>query len=244
MCVCIACYLTSIISYHTGSSPHTDWGFLTVILQDSRVGGLQFLYENDSDDNSDGNSEHSGGSKSPLWVDVPASGSTTAIPLVVNGGDYLSLLSKGRYKSPIHRVLIQHTTKGQPSSEPSGHEPSNLGEEASSSDDDTHTHSVEVDNTWTAKEVAKDIKTSISSVDSTIAWERFSFVLFFYPHFDTTFSTGENNSVSGSDVKRKRALLNGNYNTLAAAPAANHVDDAQQPSFGEYISSKWKGVQA
>lgn len=71
-----------------GSSPHTDWGFLTVILADE-VGGLQFLrrggdVRNDED-----------------WLDVPY------IPgsLVVNGGDYLSLISRGVYHSPVHRVL-------------------------------------------------------------------------------------------------------------------------------------------
>jgi isopenicillin N synthase-like dioxygenase len=65
-----------------GSSPHTDWGLLTVITQQEQIGGLQALYN--------GN-----------WVDVPSD-----IPgsVVVNGGDFLSLLSKGRYKSPVHRV--------------------------------------------------------------------------------------------------------------------------------------------
>lgn len=64
-----------------GSSPHTDWGFLTVILQDA-VGGLQFLSNGE-------------------WKDVPCVPNS----MIVNCGDYLSLLSGGRYKSPIHRVL-------------------------------------------------------------------------------------------------------------------------------------------
>jgi isopenicillin N synthase-like dioxygenase len=64
-----------------GSSAHTDWGFITIILQDD-CGGLQFLHND-------------------LWESVdPLPGS-----LVVNGGDYLRLLSRGRYISPIHRVL-------------------------------------------------------------------------------------------------------------------------------------------
>lgn len=63
-----------------GSSPHTDWGLLTVILQDDT--GLQFYHNND-------------------WIDVPNLPDT----LIVNIGDYFSLASEGRYRSPIHRVL-------------------------------------------------------------------------------------------------------------------------------------------
>jgi isopenicillin N synthase-like dioxygenase len=64
-----------------GSSPHTDWGFLTLIHQDD-VGGLQF--------------QHNG-----EWIDVPY------IPgsLVVNCGDFLHAQSGGRFHSPVHRVL-------------------------------------------------------------------------------------------------------------------------------------------
>lgn len=64
-----------------GSSPHTDWGLLTVIMQDN-TGGLQFRHNND-------------------WKDVP----TVDNALVINAGDYLHILSKGRYHSPVHRVL-------------------------------------------------------------------------------------------------------------------------------------------
>lgn len=66
-----------------GSSPHTDWGLLTVITQQEEIGGLQALYRG-------------------AWMDVPSN-----IPgsVVVNGGDFLTLMSKGRYKSPVHRVL-------------------------------------------------------------------------------------------------------------------------------------------
>lgn len=62
-----------------GSSPHTDWGLLTVILHDG-VGGLQFYHNQE-------------------WKDIPI----VEGGLVVNGGDYLHMLSKGRYHSPIHR---------------------------------------------------------------------------------------------------------------------------------------------
>lgn len=64
-----------------GSSPHTDWGFLTLILQDP-VGGLQ-IYHNDE------------------WIDVPYVPGT----LVANAGDYLSLVTGGACVSPIHRVV-------------------------------------------------------------------------------------------------------------------------------------------
>jgi isopenicillin N synthase-like dioxygenase len=63
-----------------GSSAHTDWGLLTVILQDA-VGGLEYL---------------DGG----VWRAVPAVEGS----LVINGGDYLHLL-RPALVSPIHRVL-------------------------------------------------------------------------------------------------------------------------------------------
>ncbi len=65
-----------------GSSPHTDWGLLTVILQ-NEITGLQFFYE-----------------KTSQWIDIPY------IPnsLVINIGDYFSLATDKSYHSPIHRV--------------------------------------------------------------------------------------------------------------------------------------------
>ena len=67
-----------------GSSEHTDWGFLTVILQENDVPGLQVFYESE-------------------WRDVEPIENT----LVVNCGDYLSLLTGGRYISPLHRVVSE-----------------------------------------------------------------------------------------------------------------------------------------
>ena len=64
-----------------GSSPHTDWGFLTVIHQNN-VPGLQFYINN-------------------RWTDVLPSPRS----LLINGGDFLHLLSEGRYMSPVHRVI-------------------------------------------------------------------------------------------------------------------------------------------
>ncbi|KAF9133474.1 hypothetical protein BGW39_009664 [Mortierella sp. 14UC] len=65
-----------------GSSAHTDWGFLTLILSPSKTVGLQLFHENE-------------------WQDVPSRENT----LVINGGDYLSLLTGGKLISPLHRVV-------------------------------------------------------------------------------------------------------------------------------------------
>lgn len=64
-----------------GSAPHSDWGWLTIIMPDDS--GLQFY-----DDQGQ-------------WQDVPF------VPdaLVVNGGDFLRLVLGGATNSPIHRVL-------------------------------------------------------------------------------------------------------------------------------------------
>jgi isopenicillin N synthase-like dioxygenase len=64
-----------------GSAPHSDWGWLTIILPDDA--GLQ-VYDDQGQ-----------------WRDVPF------VPdaLVVNGGDFLRLVLGGATRSPIHRVL-------------------------------------------------------------------------------------------------------------------------------------------
>ncbi|CAN6227564.1 unnamed protein product [Urochloa humidicola] len=68
-----------------GMVPHSDWGFLTVLLQ-NQSGGLQVLH-NDQ------------------WVDVvPISGT-----FVVNIGDLLQLVSNDRFRSGEHRVLATST---------------------------------------------------------------------------------------------------------------------------------------
>ncbi|KAG0242383.1 hypothetical protein BGW41_004394 [Actinomortierella wolfii] len=65
-----------------GSSAHTDWGFLTLILSPCKTVGLQLFYEGE-------------------WHDVPSVDNT----LIVNGGDFLSLLTGGKFISPLHRVV-------------------------------------------------------------------------------------------------------------------------------------------
>lgn len=68
-----------------GSSPHTDWGCLTLIAQDG-VGGLEAWIEERS-----------------AWVAVrPLPPERNA--LLVNCGDWLSLQSNGMLVSPLHRV--------------------------------------------------------------------------------------------------------------------------------------------
>ena len=69
----------------TGSSPHTDWHLVTIILQDA-TGGLQVRRPRPPYD----------------WIDVlPVEGE-----LIVILGDYLNALSEGNFISPVHRVLL------------------------------------------------------------------------------------------------------------------------------------------
>lgn len=65
-----------------GMAPHSDYGLLTLLLQDE-VKGLQIQYQG-------------------RWLTVEP------IPnsFVVNVGDHLEIFSNGRYKSVLHRVLV------------------------------------------------------------------------------------------------------------------------------------------
>ena len=69
----------------TGSSPHTDWHLVTIVLQDE-TGGLQVRRPRPPFD----------------WIDVPP----VKDELIVILGDYMSVLSEGRFVSPVHRVLL------------------------------------------------------------------------------------------------------------------------------------------
>ncbi|CAI9783145.1 unnamed protein product [Fraxinus pennsylvanica] len=65
-----------------GMPPHSDYGFLTLLLQDE-VKGLQIQHKEN-------------------WITVePIPGS-----FVVNVGDHLEIFSNGRFKSVLHRVLV------------------------------------------------------------------------------------------------------------------------------------------
>ncbi|MCL7047577.1 hypothetical protein MKW94_008057 [Papaver nudicaule] len=65
-----------------GMPPHSDYGFLTLLLQDNAQ-GLQIQHQS-------------------RWVTVQP------IPnsFVVNVGDHLEIFSNGRYKSVLHRVFV------------------------------------------------------------------------------------------------------------------------------------------
>ena len=85
----------------TGSSPHTDWGFLTLVMQQESAevketsapsGSLQ-LWNASSD----------------KWKDLTFAaddGRPHQGTFLVNFGDYLSLLTNGTFASPLHRVTL------------------------------------------------------------------------------------------------------------------------------------------
>ena len=72
--------ISNDMSSWVGISPHTDWGFITVLYTDSE--GLQIFIDNE-------------------WVDIP----NKPNHFIVNIGDMLELLSNGKYKSTLHRVI-------------------------------------------------------------------------------------------------------------------------------------------
>lgn len=72
-----------------GAGAHTDFGFLTLLLQQPGRDGLQVEVDD----------AHSPSGKS--WMPVPA----VADVLVVNVGDMLSQWTRGEYRSAVHRVL-------------------------------------------------------------------------------------------------------------------------------------------
>ncbi|KAL6606738.1 hypothetical protein ACP70R_042391 [Stipagrostis hirtigluma subsp. patula] len=65
-----------------GVKPHSDGTFVTVLMADHSVGGLQVL-------------------KDGVWYDVPTSPHT----LLINMGDQMEIMSNGIFKSPVHRVV-------------------------------------------------------------------------------------------------------------------------------------------
>ncbi|VAH52587.1 unnamed protein product [Triticum turgidum subsp. durum] len=77
-----------------GITAHSDPCFLTVVLQNA-VGGLQVLV--------DGLQEDDKKKLDAMWVDMPA----VAGALVVNVGDFLQLVSNGKFRSVEHRVVAK-----------------------------------------------------------------------------------------------------------------------------------------
>ncbi|KAI6681953.1 hypothetical protein NL676_035834 [Syzygium grande] len=68
-----------------GLREHTDAGGIILLLQDDQVPGLEFFKE--------GN-----------WIQIPPSKNNA---IFVNTGDQLEVLSNGRYKSALHRVMTE-----------------------------------------------------------------------------------------------------------------------------------------
>ncbi|KAJ4825449.1 Aconitate hydratase mitochondrial, partial [Turnera subulata] len=66
-----------------GLREHTDAGGIILLLQDDQVPGLEFL-------------------NNGKWVEIPPSKNNT---IFVNTGDQVEVLSNGRYKSVLHRVM-------------------------------------------------------------------------------------------------------------------------------------------
>ncbi|KAF5743045.1 ACC oxidase ACCO2 [Tripterygium wilfordii] len=67
-----------------GLREHTDAGGIILLLQDDQVPGLEFL-------------------KDGKWVEIPPSANNT---FFVNTGDQVEVLTNGRYKSALHRVMV------------------------------------------------------------------------------------------------------------------------------------------
>ncbi|KAK2359078.1 1-aminocyclopropane-1-carboxylate oxidase [Trifolium repens] len=67
-----------------GLRAHTDAGGIILLFQDDKVGGLQLL-------------------KDGQWIDVPPMRHS----IVINLGDQLEVITNGKYKSVMHRVIAQ-----------------------------------------------------------------------------------------------------------------------------------------
>ncbi|KAL6606106.1 hypothetical protein ACP70R_041759 [Stipagrostis hirtigluma subsp. patula] len=65
-----------------GLKPHSDGTFITILMLDDNVGGLQVLRDG-------------------VWHDVPINPHT----LLINIGDQMEIMSNGIFKSPVHRVV-------------------------------------------------------------------------------------------------------------------------------------------
>ncbi|KAL6579876.1 Aconitate hydratase mitochondrial [Orobanche minor] len=73
-----------------GLRPHTDVGGIVLLFQDDKVSGLQLLKDGE-------------------WIDVPPMRHS----IVVNIGDQLEVITNGKYKSVMHRVIAQTDVTGR-----------------------------------------------------------------------------------------------------------------------------------
>ena len=81
-----------------GCGSHTDWGLLTLLVQDD-VGGLEVCVPSSSICNESPGSTCSKGE--PIWIHVPQRDGA----ILANVGDMLLRWTNGRYRSAPHRVL-------------------------------------------------------------------------------------------------------------------------------------------
>lgn len=72
----------------TGSAAHTDWGLATLVAQEAGSTALEALIDG-------------------KWRSVVGCPDT----LVLNGSDFLTLMSKGRLQSPRHRVVLTESSR-------------------------------------------------------------------------------------------------------------------------------------
>ncbi|KAJ1423101.1 hypothetical protein B484DRAFT_452019 [Ochromonadaceae sp. CCMP2298] len=218
-----------------GSSPHTDWGMLTVISADD-VRGLQFLPKRSSEQaQGQGTEPGEQGQEQEQWVDVPH------IPgaVVVNAGDYLQLVTRGLYHSPVHRVLVPGSagmrTSGADSSSGSGSS-SSSGSSGSSVTDTPNLANVAIGTTGESHTTG-NIQTP----------SRTSFVFFFYPGYEFPVRSSvfdhctHTSAPAPAETPTKAGTSVHTYNTLlqleegaAGAPV--------ERTFGDYIVQKWMGV--
>lgn len=79
-----------------GAGEHTDFGALTILLQEPGKHGLQIYHH---EGKAGGGEEEGGGGGE--WLDVPARENI----LIVNIGDMVQKWTRGKYRSTVHRVV-------------------------------------------------------------------------------------------------------------------------------------------
>jgi len=188
-----------------GSSPHTDWGLLTLIAADD-CPGLQLSCDGE-------------------WRTVTPKFSRDLV--FVNCGDYMSILSAGRFVSPLHRVLspgqlalaaADEAPAGEPPAKRAAVSPAAMP--ASPAADGP---------------VGNGVARALSKLG-----ERRSIVFFFYPRYDAKIPEPAN----GEGRQQFYSVLADQSQDAVdpQAAGARHAQDVKKISFGEWLSSKWKSV--